>query len=126
MTEERLDRQAAAIRQLRKEVAALTVRVEGLTEALTEARASASPRVPGVGVFVPRAECVVCGRSKEPGRTALTCKECGAKRNQYIKDGKRGLILADRCVNCDEAKTKSTSLLCSPCSKAFKQWKAAQ
>jgi len=131
----RADKQAAAIKALtaavkalREDRDALKARVSALEG--SGARASTEPdtatvtvrasRVPGV--FLPNPACVICGKGKPPGRTALTCSGCAVEYQRAIKEGPRPSFI--KCANCGCAKKGDTRMLCTPCSKSFKVWKA--
>lgn len=122
-TDQRLEAHAAAIRDLRKRVAALETAVERLTGP------GATPVAPASGVFVPRAHCAMCGELKEAGRIELTCKACGSLRYAIItgkSDESRDRITHVVCANCERPKPGSTKMLCTPCGDAFKRFKAGQ
>lgn len=120
----RLDKQAAAIKDLRS-------RVADLEAALDIATADDPPKgdrsipdsvIPAPGRFVPRPECMGCGNVKHPSRYKyLTCKACGVERQDKIKSGSLSIVQA--CMNCGSRKS-GTAMLCHPCGKAFKVWKA--
>jgi hypothetical protein len=111
----RLDRQATAIRDLRARVTAL------------EASAASPPSpVAAPGVFVPRPSCAMCGETKEAGRSrTLTCRTCAARWHAGIKKTSERITFA-ACLNCETPKADTTQMLCSPCGKSFRVWKAAQ
>lgn len=121
-TKARLDKQAAAIRTLRTEVAELR---SMLTSSAVGATPSTSALTASTGVYVPSADCVMCSQPKEAGRTALTCKPCGKRYQDGIKGEAERVTFAE-CGNCRAAKTNNTQMLCVPCGKSFRLWKAAQ
>ena len=113
--EARLDRQADAIRALRKQVRTLT---------------GASPSTAEVGLplttWSPPPACVMCGGDKS-GRKTLTCAKCSAERNAIIKNGlDRTPILRDSCASCGTGFARSARFLCIKCSAEFKLWKSDQ
>src|SRR5436190_21732466 len=116
---ERLDNQAAAIRDLRKRVAALEA-------ALLEHKHS-PVLAPSTGLteteqWTPRPDCLVCHKPKAKNRaTMLTCQPCGATRNSIIrtKGADRSPISRDDCGQCGAAKAHDTRILCPPCSAAY-------
>lgn len=122
-----LQKIAKAQNAMRKRLEIMEGQLADLLPSLADlaVEASASTGMPAPGVFVPSPNCKVCGQNKEPGRVALTCNECAAKRQTILrtKDADRTSIVFAACVNCSTPKKAHTTMLCSPCSGAFKQWK---
>lgn len=109
----RLDKQAAAIRDLRKRVAALE---EGPVATASNSGA------PAQGRYMHTYLCALCG-ADNGSRKTLLCKKCSGERTAQIK----GLLPRPSyptCCNCKGAKTPSMNLLCTPCGRDFKRWKA--
>jgi hypothetical protein len=129
---ERLNKQAKAITALRKRVSALEASTAGATsstvpEPAAQADLPASFQYTGTpGAYVPNRLCVACGSVKEFGRKELTCKRCGAERNRIIVNKLQPRPAYAVCGNCGESKAADMRLLCTPCSKSFKAWKAEQ
>lgn len=127
---------AKAHNKMRRRVEALEGEVERLTAALPDraladeavegASASTGSGSPAPGVFVSDPDCKACGTVKAPGRYQLTCESCSKIRNEIIrtKGADRTPIMFGMCVNCTAPKKASTTMLCHPCSGAFKEWKA--
>jgi hypothetical protein len=111
--------------KMRRRIEALEATAESLAGASASTQTSTGP---APGVFVPDLNCKSCGKSKRAGRTALTCDECAAARQTILKTpgADRTPITFSACVNCAIPKKYSTTMLCTPCSGAFKQWKIDQ
>ena len=127
---ERLDKQAAAIKSLRKSRDDLLARLQEIENRLGPQVDAVGPQVeqPTGGetlpAFVPNPLCAMCGDPKGPGRLALTCAACAAVRNMIIKEGgDRQVILRDNCFQCGASFKRATRILCTPCSAAFKAYK---
>lgn len=112
----RLDKQAAAIKDLRARVKEL----EG-GDMRIPVRHGTVEHTGTWGVFVPNPRCVVCGADKG-GRSELTCRPCGAARLAGIR-GDAPRITYIRCGNCGKAKGPNTTVLCGKCSLAYREWK---
>lgn len=124
-TKARLDKQAAAIRELRAQMQALGEQMQALGEqmaALTKTDDAGEEPVARQGVFMPSGLCVMCHQIKEVGRAALTCKPCGKKWMDGVR-GEGPRITFASCGNCGAAKGATTKMLCAPCSDAYKMWK---
>lgn len=116
----RLDKQAAAIRDLRTQL-----------KALTEVGATASTALAGVlppwHPYVPTTTCVMCGGAKAPGRTVLTCHTCSALRNEIIRTkADRSVITRSACCSCGAEFKPQTRFLCIRCAAGHKIWAASQ
>lgn len=111
----RLDAQAKAIRDLRTRVSLL----EG-----TQSGDQADPTTAAAGVYVPKDTCAICRGSKGAGRDALTCRTCGPEYQAAIKSADRPAYRV--CSNCGGSKKPDTRLLCTPCSRSFRLWKATR
>ena len=121
----RLDKQAAAIRDLRKRVRALEAGATDSTGTSTSTARAALPEQ--YGTYVPSPDCVMCGRPKGKGRTALTCRPCSAERLRIIKSGEdRASITRSECTCCGARFKPQTRFLCADCGKGHKMWAAAQ
>lgn len=125
----RLDKQAAAIRILRKDRDSLIERIAAL-EAASPSSTPVQPSEasePYAGPWVPRTTCLVCSQPKGEGRLdLLTCKPCGTERNTlvYGTSTDKAAITTGHCAECKAAKPKpSLSILCSACSASHKEWK---
>jgi len=103
----RLDRQAEAIRDLRKRVAAL----EG-------APVSEPP-----DTWEPPIGCTMCGGDKER-IDLLTCNACAEKRTEALKaGGDRSSVMNDTCAACGEEFGRNIRILCRDCGQRWKVWK---
>lgn len=111
---DRLERQAKAIRELRRQMASVLNAVP-----VTDVEDTSGRKFPGTpGVYVPVGHCLICNK---PGRKGyLTCKPCGSERQQQINQ--RALPVVPQCLNCGTPKRTNT-LLCHPCTGSFKTWK---
>lgn len=118
----RIEAHAKAIRDLRKRLAAMEPAPAREPE---PARSSPEPVSRNTGQFVPQEICAMCGGPKPSARTALTCRECSAKRNKIIREKlDRAPLLRESCFNCGKAFKKQARILCPKCSESFALWKA--
>lgn len=110
--EERLDRQAAAIRELRKRLAA---REHPSMAALRDGATAVAPPDGWSTAWSPGARCHMCGGDKEPHRDAmLTCKACGKRRQQMIQRVIDPEPVSE-CTSCGAAKPRDMRMLCGDC-----------
>lgn len=131
--DERLDKHAAAIRDLRAEMKELRALVDQLQQDRSRAAHPA-----GKGTMEPIAlpsTCLVCRKDKGTGHdgktreTLMTCQSCADERRDGIKAGgaARLAVLVDRCLSCQtRRKGLSSQLVCSRCRAGIKVWKEAQ
>lgn len=107
---ERLDKQAAAIRDLRARV------VE-----LEQASATPSTNPPQAKAPLPPT-CLICGKDKNGRADKMTCRACSAERSGAIRAGgaAREKFMTDTCALCARKKGRNTTIVCGTCRKAVR------
>lgn len=125
--EKRLDAQARAIRDLRRDVAALKAALADTPERsesrIAETVTQSTSEPAGTpGVFVPVPTCYACGKPKAEGRSLILCHDCGSARSRAMTHGNT-VPRYSSCGNCGKHLNGATMPICGKCRIAYRKWR---